>query len=95
MLGELQLAFTPLVVAPLEVFDIWGLKDQPALLFGMDCLQRFRRVSIDYGRKELRFEVASARTAAAARGGAAAAARRLTSMPAVPRDDALGQLLMA
>jgi predicted aspartyl protease len=57
--GELHLSFTPLVVAPLEVFDIWGLKDQPALLFGMDCLRRFRRVSIDYGRKELRFEVAS------------------------------------
>lgn len=57
--GELHLAFTPLVVAPLEVFDIWGLKDQPALLFGMDCLQRFRKVTIDYGRKELRFEVAS------------------------------------
>jgi predicted aspartyl protease len=59
-LGELHLVFTPLVVAPLEVFDVWGLKDRPALLFGMDCLRRFRRVSIDYGRKELRFEVASA-----------------------------------
>jgi len=59
--GELHLVFTPLVVAPLEVFDIWGLKDQPALFFGMDCLRRFRKVSIDYGRKELRFEVASAR----------------------------------
>jgi predicted aspartyl protease len=59
--GELHLVFTPLVVAPLEVFDVWGLKDQPALLFGMDCLKRFRKVSIDYGRKELRFEVASTR----------------------------------
>jgi predicted aspartyl protease len=58
--GELHLVFTPLVVAPLEVFDVWGLKDQPALLFGMDCLRRFRKVSIDYGRKELRFDVASA-----------------------------------
>jgi predicted aspartyl protease len=58
-LGELHLAFTPLVVAPLEVFAVWGLRDQPALLFGMDCLRRFRKVSIDYGRKELRFEVAS------------------------------------
>lgn len=57
--GELHLVFTPLVVAPLEVFEVWGLKEQPALLFGMDCLQRFRKVSIDYGRKELRFEVAS------------------------------------
>lgn len=58
-LGELLLTDTPLVVAPLQVFDLWGLRAQPALLFGMDCLRRFRRVSIDYGRKELRFEVAS------------------------------------
>ena len=61
VLGELNLTYTPLVVAPLEVFDIWGLGGQPALLFGMDCLRRFRRVSIDYGRKELRFELANAR----------------------------------
>lgn len=62
-LGELHLTYTPLVVAPLEVFDVWGLSGQPALLFGMDCLRRFTRVSIDYRRKELRFEVASAQAA--------------------------------
>jgi len=61
-LGELHLTYTPFVVAPLEVFDVWGLREEPALLLGMDCLRRFARVSIDYGRKELRFEVASART---------------------------------
>ena len=61
--GELHLTYTPFVVAPLEVFDVWGLSREPALLFGMDCLRRFARVSIDYGRKELRFEVASAREA--------------------------------
>jgi predicted aspartyl protease len=60
VLGELHLVYTPMVVAPLEVFDVWGLSAQPALLFGMDCLRRFRRVTIDYGREELRFEVASA-----------------------------------
>ena len=59
-LGELRLTYTPFVVAPLEVFDVWGLRREPALLLGMDCLRRFARVSIDYGRKELRFEVASA-----------------------------------
>jgi predicted aspartyl protease len=57
--GDLHLTYTPLVVAPLEVFDVWGLSAQPALLFGMDCLRRFARVSIDYRRKELRFELAS------------------------------------
>ncbi|HEX8755574.1 MAG TPA: aspartyl protease family protein [Steroidobacteraceae bacterium] len=57
--GDLHLTYTPLVVAPLEVFDVWGLSAQPALLFVMDCLRRFSRVSIDYRRKELRFELAS------------------------------------
>ena len=61
-LGKLNLTYTPMVVAGLEVFDLWGLSREPALLFGMDCLRRFRRVSIDYGRKELRFEVAQAQS---------------------------------
>ncbi len=63
ILGALHLTYTPLVVAPLEVFEIWGLAHQPALLFGMDCLRRFARVSIDYGRKQLRFEVAKSQAA--------------------------------
>jgi hypothetical protein len=58
-LGELKWISAPLVIADLEVFDIWGLSRQPALLFGMDCLRRFARVSIDYGRKEVRFRLAS------------------------------------
>jgi predicted aspartyl protease len=59
-MGELELTYTNLVVADLEVFEVWGLRGQPALLLGMDALRRFARVSIDYGRKELRFELASA-----------------------------------
>ena len=58
-LDRLSLTYTELVVAGLEVFDLWGLSEEPALLLGMDCLRRFSRVSIDYGRKELRFDVAS------------------------------------
>jgi predicted aspartyl protease len=58
LLGRLRLTYTLLVVAGLEVFDVWGLKHEPALLFGMDSLRRFSRVSIDYGRKELRFQLA-------------------------------------
>jgi predicted aspartyl protease len=58
-LGGLRWGDAPLVVARLEVFDVWGLSREPALLFGMDCLRRFARVSIDYGRKELSFELAS------------------------------------
>jgi predicted aspartyl protease len=60
-LGDLQLTYWNLVVAGLDVFEVWGLSKQPALLLGMDSLRRFDRVTIDYGRKELRFEVASVR----------------------------------
>jgi len=58
------LTFTdcPLVVADFLVFGVWGLRQRPALLIGMNLLRQFARVSIDYGLKELRFDVAAARS---------------------------------
>jgi len=47
-----------IVVANLQIFDLWGLRDKPALLIGMNFLREFDRVSIDYGSKELRFDLA-------------------------------------
>jgi predicted aspartyl protease len=58
--GGLMMTFTTAVVADLPVFRVWGLTRQPALLIGMDCLRRCARVTIDYRRKELSFEMASA-----------------------------------
>ena len=52
-----------LVVADLQIFDIWGLTNKPALLIGMNFLREFAHVSIDYGRRELRFDLASLRVA--------------------------------
>jgi predicted aspartyl protease len=46
-------------IANLQIFGLWGLSGTPALLIGMDWLRRFARVSIDYGRKELRFNFAN------------------------------------
>jgi hypothetical protein len=47
-----------IVIADLQIFRLWGLSDTPALLIGMNFLRQFSQVSIDYGRKELRFEMA-------------------------------------
>jgi hypothetical protein len=47
------------VIADLQVFDIWGLSPKPALLIGMNYLRQFLIVSIDYGLKEIRFDLAS------------------------------------
>jgi predicted aspartyl protease len=49
----------PLVIADFLVFDMWGLRERPALLIGMNLLRQFGRVSIDYGLQELRFDLAA------------------------------------
>lgn len=71
-LGRLTLTYCPLAVADLHVFKTWGLVDQPALLLGINALRRLASVSIDYGRKELRFELTRSDW------GAEAASSRLT-----------------
>jgi predicted aspartyl protease len=58
-LQELEFTNCALVIADLQVFDIWGLSRKPALLIGMNYLRQFSRVSIDYGLKEIRFDRAS------------------------------------
>lgn len=57
-LQELEFTDCVLVIADLQVFDLWGLSQQPALLIGMNYLRQFARVSIDYGLKEIRFDLA-------------------------------------
>jgi predicted aspartyl protease len=57
-LGDLFFMKTRLVIADLNVFNVWGLADTPALFIGMDFLQQASMFSIDYRRKELRFKLA-------------------------------------
>ena len=48
-----------IVIADMQIFDLWGLTDTPAILIGMNFLRQFAQVCVDYGRKELTFELAS------------------------------------
>jgi predicted aspartyl protease len=59
-LGELKFEDSAIAIADLQVFHLWGLQDRPCLFIGMNWLRRFNRVAIDYGRKELRFDLATA-----------------------------------
>lgn len=56
-----SVSFTGAVVAiaDMQIFDVWGLGQRPALLIGMNFLRQFAQVSIDYGLKEVRFDLAS------------------------------------
>lgn len=46
-----------LIIADLEVFDVWGLSNRPAIFLGMNFLQNVPAFTIDYGRSELRFKL--------------------------------------
>lgn len=59
-IGRFTLTDCPIAIADLQVFEIWGLTERPALVIGMNWLRHFKRVSVDYGRKELRFELGAA-----------------------------------
>lgn len=58
-LGGLSFEDSRIAVADLQIFQLWELADRPALLIGMNWLRQFSKVSVDYGRKELRFDLAS------------------------------------
>lgn len=55
-LGGLRLGNVPVTYADMHVFDVWGLKDSPALVIGMDLLSQFELVAMDFGRSAVRFE---------------------------------------
>jgi predicted aspartyl protease len=56
-LMDLEFTDCPLVIADFQIFDVWGLRQNPALLIGMNFLRQFSKISIDYGLKELRFDL--------------------------------------
>jgi predicted aspartyl protease len=56
-LMDLEFTDCPLVIADFKIFDVWGLRQNPALLIGMNFLRQFSKISIDYGLKELRFDL--------------------------------------
>ncbi|MBL8556253.1 MAG: aspartyl protease family protein [Phenylobacterium sp.] len=55
-LGGLHLGNVQVTYADMHVFDIWDLKDSPALVIGMDLLQQFEQVALDFGRSQVRFD---------------------------------------
>ena len=52
-LGKVEILGLPVSFGNYTVFDVWGLKDQPALLLGMDALGMLSELTIDYRRQEL------------------------------------------
>ena len=56
-LGPVTLHDVPMAFADVPPFKLFGLADQPALLLGTDLLESFRRVSLDFRARKVRFQL--------------------------------------
>jgi len=56
-LGPILLRDVPIAFADLPPFEMFGLSHEPALLLGTDILENFRRVSLDFKARKVRFQL--------------------------------------
>jgi predicted aspartyl protease len=56
-LGPILLRDVPIAFADLPPFKLFGLANEPALLLGTDILENFRRVSLDFRARKVRFQL--------------------------------------
>lgn len=56
-LGSVTLRNVPMAFADVPPFQVFALSEQPALLLGTDLLETFRRVSLDFRRRKVRFQL--------------------------------------
>ena len=65
-LGPVTLRNVPMAFADVPPFKVFGLSDRPALLLGTDLLETFRRVSLDFRARKVRFQLRRCTTQAVA-----------------------------
>ncbi|HWJ59704.1 MAG TPA: aspartyl protease family protein [Sphingomicrobium sp.] len=56
-LGPVLIRDVPIAFADLPPFKLFGLAKEPALLLGTDILENFRRVSLDFRSRKVRFQL--------------------------------------
>jgi len=56
-LGPVLLRNVPIAFADVPPFKLFGLSGEPALLLGTDILENFRRVSLDFRARKVRFQL--------------------------------------
>jgi predicted aspartyl protease len=56
-LGSVVFRNVPIAFAEVPPFAVFGLSEEPALLLGTDLLETFRRVSLDFRARKVRFQL--------------------------------------
>lgn len=56
-LGSIRLYNVAIAFADVPPFGVFGLAEKPALLLGTDVMEQFRKVSLDFGERKVRFQL--------------------------------------
>ena len=56
-LGPITLQNVPVAFADIPPFAVFGLEEKPSLLLGTDLMETFRRVSLDFDDRKVRFQL--------------------------------------
>jgi predicted aspartyl protease len=78
-LGSVILRDVPIAFADVRPFSLFGLSEQPALLLGTDLMGVFRRVSLDFRARKVRFQLKRCGTTGISVGNAGTFTSRLSS----------------
>ena len=78
-LGPVTLLNVPMAFAEVPPFKVFGLSDRPALLLGTDLLETFRRVSLDFRARKVRFQLRRCKPQAVSIGAWGSSVTRLSS----------------
>ena len=57
-IGGLRIGGMSAVFSDLHIFDLWGLKTQPAILIGIDVMRHFQSIDLDFGERRVTFRTA-------------------------------------
>ncbi|MGX7953657.1 retroviral-like aspartic protease family protein [Tsuneonella sp. HG249] len=56
-LGSIRLRNVPIAFADIPPFQVFGISEKPSLLLGTDLMEVFRRISLDFRARKVRFQL--------------------------------------
>ncbi len=56
-IGAITLSNVPIAFADVPPFEVFGLNKRPALLLGTDLMENFRKISLDFRARKVRFQL--------------------------------------
>ncbi|MEP1423063.1 MAG: retroviral-like aspartic protease family protein [Erythrobacter sp.] len=56
-MGSVTFSNVPIAFADVPPFEVFGINDKPSLILGTDLMEKFRRVSLDFAERKVRFQL--------------------------------------